>query len=150
MTTSPDTKLLKDPKVLTISLDDVDWPVPKMAPRQNEIIVPLILQTLPRIMRAMDSYEVEIDGKKETRSRINLASLADALTTQGIKDLDTIVYWALERGHPGLTPEEFDEMSVGVMDAVEATLVIAKQTGVIRQGKAGDPKPGEAKAATNQ
>lgn len=148
--TTPNRSLLDDPRTLTIELDGVKWPVPKLAPKQNEIVVPLILKTVPRIMQAMvDIKPVEGEAVDQTKRRveIDLPKLAAVLTEQGTKDLYTIVYWALERGHKGLTKEEFEDMPIGVLDAVEAVMVVAKQTGVLRRSAGGDTKPGEAPAA---
>lgn len=148
MTTEPNKKLLDDPNTLTIDLEGVKWPVPKLAPKQNEIVVPLILRTVPRIMRSIKVVppaegEV-IDPTKPRKTQMDLALLADALTEQGMRDLGTIVFWALERGHPTLTKDEFENMPIGTLDMIEAVMVISKQTGVIRQGSS---PVGEAQAA---
>ena len=61
-----------------------------------------------------------------------------------LRDLGTIAYWAITRGHKGYTREEFDDTPCGVAELVDAMDVIAGQTGLYRQAKPGDKPAGEA------
>lgn len=132
--TTPNTALLDDPTVLTIELDGKKWPIPKLAPKQNEIVVPLVLELVPKLTSSVRA--VNVDGAAKTH--MDLGMLGKALTEKGMKDLYTIVFHSLQRGHKDLTREEFDDMPIGTLDAIEAVMTISKQTGVIRQAKAGE------------
>jgi len=152
MATEPDKKLLDDPSTLTIKLDGKSWPVPKLAPKQNKIVVPLILELTPRITEAMRSVKKPAEGADRDVvgefMESYLTALQKVMTERDMTNLYTIVYWALERGHKGLSREEFDDMPIGALEAVEAVTVITKQTGVFRtkpQGAANSS--GEAQAA---
>lgn len=136
VTTVPNLDLLQDPTVLTVMLDGVKWPIPKLAPKQNEIVVPLVLQLVPRLTNSVRIVHQEGDAKAKTQ--MDLGMLSKALTEQGMKDLYTVLYWSLQRGHRDLKREEFDDMPIGTLDAIEAVMVIAKQTGVIRAAKPGE------------
>lgn len=149
-TITPNTKLLEDPRTLTVTLDGVRWPIPKLAPKQNHIVVPLILRTLPRIMKTMQAAPTADQpdtAQKQQKVELNLQLLSEVLDEQGMDDLSTILFHALERGHPDLTRGAFDNMAIGTLDMIEAVMVIARQTGVIRQQTAGDRKVGEPQAA---
>jgi len=78
-----------------------------------------------------------------------LAVLADVMTGQYLQDLYTCIFVALTRAHPNLTRDEFDNhIAIGVLEAMEAITVIAKQTGLIKfQTLTGAPVTGEVTAA---
>lgn len=129
----PNVALLKDPRTLTVLLEGTEWPVPKLAPKQNEIVVPLILRTLPKILKITGRSGPSEGQEARDAMRISLSQLSEALDEQGMRDLATVLYWALERGHPELTRAAFDDMAIGTLDMVEALSVVARQTGVMRQ-----------------
>lgn len=109
--TEPDALLLADPSIPTIVLAGKSWPVPHLAPRQNRIVGPLLIERIRGISK---------------------------LTTEAVDDLTTIAFWALQRGHRALTREEFDEMPVGIDELLAALGVIGKQTGLFRDAKPGE------------
>lgn len=109
-------------KIPTITLDDVEWPVPKFSPKQNEIIVPLVLELAPQVINVMGGEE---DGKLER--------LAAILTGENYRKMNDVIYTALTKGHSTLTRKEYDEvMVVGTTDMIQSFMVIARQTGLIR------------------
>lgn len=147
MTTVPNTQLLEDPTVLTVSLDGKSWPIPKLAPKQNEVVVPLVLSIVPKLTSSVHYLPLR-EGETQRRTGMDLVKLGEALTERGMKDLYTIIFHSLQRGHKGLTREEFEDMPIGTLDAIEAVMTIAKQTGVIRTVMPGEkPQSGEAQAA---
>jgi len=111
MPTEPNKKLLGDPRVPRITIDDVDWPVAKLAPAQLEVVAPLIDPTL----KALKS--------------------SGSVTKEIIHDLGTIVHVALTRGHPDLTRDEFDQMPIGLMDLLDSVQVVSRQCGLFRPVK---------------
>lgn len=143
--TEPNKKLFDDTSTRTITINDVKWPVPKLAPRQNEIVVPLILKLVPKLLAARQ----ERDNGDGTRTAfMDLGVLATVLTGEGMRELGEVVFRALERGHRDLTREEFDDMPMGTLEMVEAVVTIARQTGVIRQtAEVGGTTKGEGAAA---
>ena len=140
----PDEKLLgREPKLPTIKIAEQLWPVPKFAPKQNEVIVPIVLELSQKMVEAMSS-------PKEMR----LQNLSQVLTGENYHRINTCVFLALERGHPELTRKYYDEeMEVGTMEMVEAFTVIAERTGLIKivAKPKGDAVPlGEAEAGNSQ
>lgn len=123
MPTEPNKKLLSDPRVPRITLDDQDWPIRRLAPTQLEIVLPLI------------------DSVKQ---RMRDAEVGSPITKEILNDLGTILFHALERGHPDLTREEFDDMPIGLMDLIDALPIIQKQSGCYR-----DKKPSEVNGAAS-
>jgi hypothetical protein len=139
--TEPNKSFLQDETVPTVVLNGQKWPIPKLAPKQNEVVVPLVLELVPDLMDAIDF--VEVDGVK--KQRMNLVRLSRTLSPKGMHDLYTITFTALTRAHKELLREEFDEWPLGTMETVEAVIVIAKQTGLLREKKPGEVVPsGEA------
>ncbi len=130
----------KDPP--TIEVMGQKFPVPRFAPAQNEIIVPIILELVPAVVKVMNGTQV-VDGK--TVKRDPLEGLAAVMSQKNIHDLYTCVFLALTRAHPTLTRKEFDnECELGPLELMEQIFVIADQTGVIKLKK---PTPTEAAAA---
>lgn len=138
MTITPNTSLMDDPTVLTVELDGKKWPIPKLAPKQNEVVVPLVLELVPKLTNSVRIIQKEGEDASKARTSMDLGALGKALTEKGMKDLYTILFLSLQRGHKDLTREEFDDMPIGTLDAIEAVMVISRQTGVIRQAKAGE------------
>lgn len=135
MATEPNKVFLSDESVPTVTLNGQKWPIPKLAPKQNVVVVPLVLELVPDLMDAIDF--VEVNGEK--KQRMNIVRLSHTLTAEGMHKLYTIAFTALTRAHKELTREEFDEWPLGTIECVEAVILIARQTGLLR-----DKKPGEA------
>lgn len=140
----PDEKLLsRVPRLPTITIAEQQWPVPKFAPKQNEVIVPIVLELSQKMVEAMSS-------PKEMR----LQNLAKVLTGENYHKINDCVFLALERGHPNITRKYYDEeMEVGTMETVEAFTVIAERTGLIRivnKLRGENTQLGEAEAANSQ
>jgi hypothetical protein len=132
--TEPNAELL-DGRTPTIPLAGKEWPVPLLAPRQNRIVVPLI-------MRHAASLSALIKGGK-----ISLESLAKLLTTEVYDALAEVSYCALTRAHK-ISRDEFNDMPIETMDLIMAFFVVATQTGLIRPAKPGEQVLGEEMAAT--
>lgn len=126
-------------KIPTITIAGQEWPIPKFAPKQNEVIVPIVLELSTDLVRSMSL-------PKERR----LLELAKVLTGPNYRKLNDVIFLAIQRGHPALLREEYDaEWEVGTMEMIEAFTVIAQQTGLIKFVPAGQEaaKAGEGKAA---
>src|SRR5690242_10231464 len=74
--------------VRTITLAGREWAVPKLAPKQNRIVVPALLQLVPKILCARD----ESAGAGEKGS---YATLARYLDTTSYDALASLVFSAL-------------------------------------------------------
>ena len=107
-----------------------DWPLPQLAPKQNRIVVPALLELVPKILRARD--EARAAGEAS-----GLAALARCIDTATYDTLATLVFTALTRAHPGLTRDAFDDMAVDTLDLVAAVLPIARAAGLTRAGGRG-------------
>lgn len=133
--TAPNAILLdRTDKIPVIRIDGKDWPVPAFAPKQNEVIVPLLFEIWPKLNLIRQAGR---DGIMD--------ALGQVLDAAAIQNLYTCIFVALTRAHPDLTRDEFDgEFAIGILEAMEATQVIGQQTGIIRftQGEGG--APGEA------
>lgn len=151
MTTKPNRELLDDPRTLTVSLDGTKWPIPRLAPAQNERVTPIILRIMPLLMRLSReerSQAVAVEGQDLAPVLSDrMERLGEVLSEQNLHDIYTAIYVALKKGHPDLTRDEFDEIPIGNLDAIEAMNVIARQTGTIRQARPGETAAGEARAA---
>ncbi|HEY1615130.1 MAG TPA: hypothetical protein VGF97_15705 [Rhizomicrobium sp.] len=104
----------------TIALAGRDWPVPRLTPRQNRVIVPILLDLIPRVVQARAQ-----DGG-------DLAQLARFLDAATYDQLVTVAHLALTRAHAALTRDEFEEMPVETLELVMALGTIAKQAGLVR------------------
>lgn len=134
---SPNKEFL-DGDTPTVTLAGLEWPIPQLAPKQNRIIVPLVMKLAPRIMNAVN------DAKN-----IDLARFAEAFDEKMYDDLVRINFTALSRAHKGLTMEEFIEMPIETLELVQSFFVIAKQTGLIKARTEEDEHSlGEALATT--
>lgn len=111
--------------VPTIALAGREWPLPKLAPRQNRIVVPALLTLVPRILRARD----EANAAGETSA---LAVLARYLDTQIYDALANIVFAALTRGTPSLTRDAFDDMGADTFELLAAVAPIARAAGLLK------------------
>jgi hypothetical protein len=115
----------------TITIAGKEWPVPQLAPRQNRIVVPALLDVLPKIAQA----QARIKGSNEGGS---LARLGSHLDTACYDRLTDIAFHALTRAHPDLKREAFDDMPVDTAELYSALSTIAHQAGLLRQTKSAD------------
>ena len=102
-----------------------EWPVPKLAPRQNRIVVPALLDLVPKILRARD--DADAAGEKGS-----YATLARYLDTQSYDTLAALVFAALSRAHPELARESFDDMAIDTFELVAAVPTIARAAGLLK------------------
>jgi hypothetical protein len=107
-----------------IILAGKSWPVPRLAPRQNRVIVPILLRLIPRIIKARDDAVAAQDSDFAYLSRF-----VDE-TTYG--ELTTLAYTAVTRANPDLIRHDFDDMAVETLELVAAVFVIARQAGLLR------------------
>jgi len=120
------------PGVPSIKIAGKDWPVPQLAPRQNRVVVPALLNVLPKIIGAREQANGQMDGG-------GLAQLAQYLDTTAYDKLTDIVFHALSRAHPELRRDDFDDMPVDTAELFAAISVIAHQAGLFKPAKAADP-----------
>ncbi|HEY3778770.1 MAG TPA: hypothetical protein VGL35_12000 [Rhizomicrobium sp.] len=104
----------------TIRLAGRDWPVPVLAPRQNRIVVPTLLELIPKI------------GSARAGEPHSLAGLARYLDTAAYDQLTDIAFAALTRAHPGLSRAEFDDFPIDTLELIAAVRTIALQAGLMR------------------
>jgi hypothetical protein len=107
-----------------ITLAGKRWPVPRLAPRQNRVIVPILLRLIPRIIKARDDAVAAQDS-----DLVYLSRFVDEAT---YGELTTLAYTALTRGNPDLIRHDFDDMPVETLELVAAVFVIARQAGLLR------------------
>jgi hypothetical protein len=135
MSTHPNKALLdriNQPPCITAAGEE--WPIPKLAPKQNQTVVPIILALWPKMLAIREAKD-------------KMAKLFELMEGDNLKLMYDCVFLAIQRGHPDLTREEFDEMEVGVLEAFESLYPIAQQTGLIKIGGgagASDTPAGEA------
>jgi hypothetical protein len=104
-----------------------EWAVPRLAPKQNRIVVPALLELIPRILRAR--AQADAAGEADQSSQ-----LARYLDTAFYDRLGDVVFTALTRAEPGLTRAAFDDMPVDTLEMLVAVRVIALQAGLLTQG----------------
>jgi hypothetical protein len=119
----------------TIVLAGRAWPIPRLAPRQNRIVVPALLELIPKILRARD----EAAAASELGS---FAQVARYLDTAAYDQLTELAFTALTRGHPDLARAEFDDMAMDTFELIAAVRVIALQAGLIRRAGEADERRG--------
>ena len=110
-----------------ITLAGKELQLPKLAPRQNRIVVPALLELVPKILKARD--ELDAAGKKGS-----FVALARYLDTGSYDTLAKLVFAALTRGHPALAREDFDDMAIDTFELLGALVPIARAAGLIRTG----------------
>ncbi len=130
--TAPNAKLLSDERIPTVTIDGQKWPIPKLAQRQLEIVMPIVSARFAAL----------ISGQRDN-------AILSTFTREAIHDFGTVAYWGLERGHPDLTREEFDNMPLDMLDLLEIVSVVTRQTGLMRTAKPGDKPLGEARAVSS-
>jgi hypothetical protein len=106
----------------TITLAGRHWPIPTLAPRQNRIVIPALLEVIPKIICA----------RSEASDGTGFSQLARYLDTQTYDRLTEIVFMALTRAHPALTRAEFDDMSIDTAELLAALNPIARAAGLYR------------------
>ena len=104
----------------TITLAGEQWSVPVLAPKQNRIVVPALLEIIPKIVSARE----ENDG--------GLAQLARYLDTATYDRLMDVAYYALSRAHPELSRSDFDDLPIDTAELIGALGVIACQAGLLK------------------
>jgi hypothetical protein len=104
-----------------------EWPIPRLAPKQNRIVVPALLELIPRILGA----RAQADAAGETGQ---ISQLARTLDTAFYDRLGDVVFTALTRAEPGLTRTAFDDMAIDTLELLVAVRVIALQAGLLKQG----------------
>ena len=113
----------------TIEIDGREWPIPKLAPRQNEVVIPIILKLWPVFLGLADKGNGE--GAKGAQTAIE--RMRPLLEGDNLKLMYDAIFAALQRGHRSLTRDEFDnEFSISVLEAFAAFKPIATQTGLIQ------------------
>jgi hypothetical protein len=98
-----------------------EWHVPLLSPKQNRIIVPALLDVVPRIIQ----MGAPADPSKQTGEPVRL----DTPTYDRLTD---IVFHALTRAHPELTRADFDDMAIDTAELFAAVNVIARQAGLLK------------------
>jgi hypothetical protein len=109
------------PKHPVIVLGGTEWEIPVLAPKQNMIVVPILLDLIPRILNAR---EEAIEGK-------TFGYLARFLDMETYGKMCTAVFTALTRGHPAIKSEEFLNMEIGTLELISAVFVIGRQAGLL-------------------
>lgn len=99
-------------------LNGVAYPVPRLVPRQQRII-------MPKIMSLMKSMTV--DGKV---SPLNL-------TTEQYDDLLDVVFIGIQRATPALTRDEFLDTPINLLELIRAMDVISEASGLFKRQKPG-------------
>jgi len=141
-------KALLDEGLPTLILDGKHWPVPMLAPKQNRTVVPLLLYIVPKITASYTTIMVkDDDGIEYPKSVADLEKLSEVLTEKNIDSITRAIYHGLKRGHPDITLEEVENMPIGTFEMIDAILILAKQTGVLRAPREGEKQKGEAIAA---
>jgi hypothetical protein len=109
--TEPNAELLADESVPRVTLAGKQWPLPKLSIKQNAIVLPILMARFERVNETIR-------------------------TQDGISELATALFTALQRGHKSLTRDEFDEMAIDVPELMAAVPVVAQQTGMYSKGPA--------------
>ncbi len=110
-----------------------EWPIPRLAPKQNRIVAPALLELIPRILRARDEFAAG-DG--------SFAQMARYLDTASFDRLCDIAFVALTRAAPALSRAEFDDMPIDTLELIAAVRVIARQAGLLGRVGGGDERLG--------
>jgi hypothetical protein len=146
--TKPNNTLL-DEGLPTLILGGVRWPVPLLAPKQNRVVVPILLEMIPKITASYQTIMMKDEaGNEVERSVADLEQLALVLTEGGIDKLTRCIYHALKKGHNELTLDEVEDMPIGTFEMIDAIMTIARQTGIMRAARNGEKAVGEAAAAS--
>lgn len=109
----------------TITLAGREWALPRLAPRQNRIVVPALLELVPKMLHARD--EADAAGEKG-----GFPTLARYLDTDSYEALARLVFAALTRAQPELTREAFDDMAIDTFELLAAVVPVARAAGLLR------------------
>lgn len=113
---------METPKII---LAGKEWLIPKMAVKQNRVIVPLIINIIP-------IFNEWAKDKQGTYPKIS----------DRYSELLDITYYALTRGYPELKREEFENMEITFPEVIGAYITIAEQTGIFaKAGTTGEATP---------
>lgn len=126
--TEPNTEVPSDTP--TITLAGKDWPIPKLAPKQNRIVVPGLLKFYKEVPAA------------------GTGAAVSSLTTEQYDNILTVVYTALTRANK-IPRLEFDDLEIDTLELFNSLRVIGKQSGLLKDVPA-DAKPGESEAENPQ
>lgn len=114
----------------SLSLGGKTWALPKLAPKQNRIVVPLAMEYIPRIADAYKAARIDPEDEAKGYRRIDLIKpFADPKSQD---ELGTMVFTALTRGSPQFTREEFDELPINLEDLLGVAAQVARACGVMR------------------
>jgi hypothetical protein len=115
--------LLVMPGVKAIVLGGKKWAIPPLVVRQNRQLQPIFQRLTGRILW------------NETPLRL------DELNSEDYEDLLNLVRIALTRAYPDVTPDDLENMPIGLSELVGSLLVIMEQSGLY---KARESSSGEA------
>jgi hypothetical protein len=110
MSIDPNQKAIDD-GAPCINLGGVKYPIPVLGIKQNRTVVPIIM--------------------KITEKFQGLTNVLSALDSETFSDLCNLVYAAINRAHPSMTKNEFEEMPIKTMELVESIAVLMEQTGML-------------------
>ena len=127
---------MSDPvnNVPTIHLAGRDWPIPKLAIKQNRVVVPLVLKLVPELSQIFAAIAAA-EQSGHTMPQIDISE-------ETFDRIATVVYTATTRATPGFARAEFDNLEIDLFELVEALNVVITQSGAFKRNAA----PGEAKA----
>ena len=128
-----------------ITLEGKDYPVTKLAIRQNRIVVPLcynLIRELGPMMVLVEHHRVT--NEPWTEAEINQLALTTAQIDQLI-DLNLACIW---REHPNFSKDQFLDMQISTRDLMAGFAVALKQSDLFKPVKPGEPRSGEAKAGS--
>jgi hypothetical protein len=130
------------PDIPVVHLAGRDWPIPKLAVKQNRVVTPAITKMLPQLGRFFAATEALAQGDG--------AALLPLEVSQETFDLmSDAVYAALTRATPGLARAEFDNLPISFFDLISALAVVVQQSGSFKHTAPGDTPTGEAPATVN-
>lgn len=108
-----------------ITLGGKQWKIPKMAVKQNRIIVPLIINIIP----------IFNEWSKDNKGSYPKIS-------EHYSELLKITYVALTRATPDLTEQQFEDLEITFPEIIAAYITIAEQTGIFaKAGATGEASP---------
>lgn len=131
----PEVEIAAAPKV---TLGGKEWPIPKLAPRQQRLIVPALLAIMPTLGMIIAAVESK-----------DPMAIAQMQVNDDVYDkIVDVVYAALTRADPELKKEDFLDIAIDARDMFAALPVVMAQTGMMERAKPGDKPAGETQAGT--
>ena len=88
-------------------LGGVDYALPTLTVRQLKTVVPKLAQV--------------------TKQELSPFSMSEAT----VNDLFAVIFLSLSRAYPDLTQDQFDNLPISMIEAIQAVFVVMKQTGMI-------------------